>query len=298
MAIRPEIAAKIPDKQVNHTITHTIKPRHGWVAIDFKELWEYRELAVTLALREILVRYKQSALGVAWAIIQPLMTMLVFSALFGALFGRKNLPTPDGAPYWLSTYVALLPWQLFAQSVARGATSLVANQNLISKIYFPRIIIPTAPVLAALVDFAVACALFVPLAMLVGTPITLNLLALPLLVIFTVTTALAFSIWLSALNALYRDIQHAVPFIVQILFFISPVIYSANSFMKAQPGWANTIYSMNPLAAVCEGFRWSLLGTAAPDPLLLTGSVSAVAVMLITGLYFFRRVERRIADIV
>ncbi len=278
--------------------THIISPRSGWVAIDFKELWEYRELALTLALREILVRYKQSALGVAWAVIQPLLTMLVFSALFGALFGRKNLPTPEGAPYWLSTYVALLPWQLFAQSVARGATSLVANQNLISKIYFPRLIIPTAPVLAALADFAVAFALFIPLTLVVGTPVTANLLALPLLIVFTVTTALAFSIWLSALNALFRDIQHAVPFIVQILFFLSPVIYSANSFMKSQPAWANTVYSLNPLAAVCEGFRWSLLGTPAPDPILLAGSVTAVTILLISGLYFFRRVERRIADIV
>ena len=275
-----------------------IAPTSGWVPIDLRELWSYRELAWALAMREVLVRYKQSVLGAAWAVLQPTLTMVVFTLLFGTLFGKGNLPTAEGVPYAVSTYCALLPWQLFAQAVTRASQSIVNNQNLITKIYFPRLIIPLAPVIAALVDFAVA---FVVLALLMvwyGIVPGPGVVWLPLLVLFAVLSSLAFSVWLAAVNAVHRDVQYVVPFLVQLMMYVSPILYTADSVLKGKPAWVQFVYGLNPMAGVAEGFRWALLGTPPPGTLVMASSVVAVALTLIAGLFYFKRMERSFADVV
>jgi lipopolysaccharide transport system permease protein len=275
-----------------------IKPRRGWVPIDFQELWQYRELALMLAWREILIRYKQSLLGAAWAIVQPLATMLVFTLLFSLLLGRGNLPTVDGVPYALSTFCALLPWQLFAQSVARASVSIVNNQALISKVYFPRLIIPLAPVLAALLDFAIAFVVLLAMMIWYGVLPGLGILLLPGFVLLAVAAALGAALMLAAVNTVYRDIQHVVPFLVQLLMYMSPVLYSAQSVLKNQPDAVKLIYFLNPMTGVIEGFRWALLGAPAPSPGILACSILAVLLLLSTSLFYFKRTERQFADVV
>jgi len=275
-----------------------IAPTSGWVPVDLAELWSYRELAWALAMREVLVRYKQSALGAAWAVLQPTLTMVVFTLLFGTLFGKGNLPTADGVPYAVSTYCALLPWQLFAQAVTRASQSIVNNQNLITKIYFPRLIIPLAPVIAAMVDFAIAFLVLVALMVWYGIMPGPGVVWLPLLVLFAVLSALAFSVWLAAINAIYRDVQYVVPFLVQIMMYVSPILYTADSVLKGKPEWVQFVYGLNPMTGVAEGFRWALLGTAPPGALVMASSVAAVAVTLVAGLFYFKRMERSFADVV
>jgi lipopolysaccharide transport system permease protein len=275
-----------------------IRPTSGWIPLNISELWSYRELAWTLATREVLVRYKQSYLGIGWALLQPVMTMLVFTVLFNVLLGKNNLPTADGVPYAISTYCALLPWQLFAQSVARASMSVVGNQNLITKIYFPRLIIPLAPVLAALVDFAVAFVVLIAMMAWYRVAPGWGVVMLPALVLFAVAAALAVALWLAAVIAIYRDVQYIVPFFVQLLMYVSPIVYTADSVLKGQPKWLQMIYGLNPMAGVAEGFRWALLRAPPPDPLILGTSVVAVALLLIGGLYYFKSVERLFADVV
>lgn len=275
-----------------------IEPKSGWVPIDLREFWSYRELAGALAMREVLVRYKQSVLGAAWAVLQPTLTMVVFTLLLGTLFGKGNLPTADGVPYAVSTYCALLPWQLFAQAVTRASQSIVSNQNLITKIYFPRLIIPLAPVIAALVDFAVAFVVLVALMIWYGIMPGPQVVFLPLLVLFAVMSALAFSVWLAAVNAIYRDVQYVVPFLVQFMMYVSPILYTTDSALKGQPSWVQFVYGLNPMAGVAEGFRWALLGTPAPGAVVMASSVAAVTVMLVGGLFYFKRMERTFADVV
>ncbi len=275
-----------------------IAPTSGWVPVDLSELWSYRELAWALAMREVLVRYKQSALGAAWAVLQPTLTMVVFTLLFGTLFGHGNLPTAEGVPYAVSTYCALLPWQLFAQAVTRASQSIVSNQNLITKIYFPRLIIPLAPVIAALVDFGVAFLVLAALMIWYGIVPGPGVVWLPLLVLFAVLSALAFSVWLAAINAIYRDVQYVVPFLVQIMMYVSPILYTADSVLKGRPGWVQFVYGLNPMTGVAEGFRWALLGTPAPGALVMASSVAAVMVTLVAGLFYFKRMERSFADVV
>ncbi len=249
-------------------------------------------------MREVLVRYKQSVLGAAWAVLQPTLTMVVFTLLLGTLFGKGNLPTADGVPYAVSTYCALLPWQLFAQAVTRASQSIVSNQNLITKIYFPRLIIPLAPVIAALVDFAVAFVVLVALMIWYGIMPGPQVVFLPLLVLFAVMSALAFSVWLAAVNAIYRDVQYVVPFLVQFMMYVSPILYTTDSALKGQPSWVQFVYGLNPMAGVAEGFRWALLGTPAPGAVVMASSVAAVTVMLVGGLFYFKRMERTFADVV
>lgn len=275
-----------------------IRPRSGWVPIDAVELWQHRELALMLAWREVLLRYKQSVLGAAWAVLQPLATMLVFTVLFGLLMGHGRLPTAEGIPYPVSTYCALLPWQLFSQSVARAATSIVNNQSLISKVYFPRLIIPMAPVIAALMDFLVALVMLFGLMLWYGIAPGPAVLLLPLFVAVALATALGFALLLAATNALYRDIQHVVPFLLQMLMYVSPVLYTADAVLKGQPQWVRTLYSLNPMTGVVEGFRWVLLGTPMPNPTVLTTSFAAVIAVLVGSMYYFKRVERKFADVV
>lgn len=273
-----------------------IEAERGWVGLGLAELWSYRELVGFLALRDVRARYKQSLLGAGWAVLQPLLTMGVFVVLFGLLLGRDRLPSPEGIPYPVSTFCALVPWQLFARALTASGESLVSNQALLTKVYFPRLVMPLAPILAAFVDFALALAVLLGLMLVYGVAAGPAVLALPLFVGLAVMAALAVSLWLSALNALYRDVRHTLPFLAQIWMFATPVVYSTESVMAGQPEWLRLAYGANPMAGVVEGFRHCLLGAPAPAWELVAGSTAAVLVLLVSGAFVFRRLERDFAD--
>jgi lipopolysaccharide transport system permease protein len=274
-----------------HTLPLIVyEPSRGWLALNFRELWLYRELLYFLTWRDIKVRYAQAALGVAWAILQPLFTMVIFSVIFGHF---AKLPS-EGIPYPVFSYVALLPWQLFAGALGRAGTSLVGNANLLTKVYFPRLIIPTSAVLAGLVDFVLAFFILIGLMYYYHIHLTWMALWLPLFVLLAMLTALAVGLWLSALNVQYRDVAQAIPFVIQAWMYASPVAYSTNMVSK---GIWRIIFGLNPLAGVIQGFRWALLGSAPPDMLMVI-SVIVVILLLVSGLYYFRRMERTFADVV
>ena len=270
--------------------TVIIRPSSGWVPLNLAELWEYRELLYFLTWRDIKVRYKQTVLGAAWAVIQPLGMMLVFTIFFGHLVGVPS----DGLPYPIFAYTALLPWQLFSRALTDASTSLVVNERLITKVYFPRLLIPMSAVLASLVDFAIAFVLLLGMMVFYGIVPTGSVLMLPLFVLLALMTALGIGFWLSALNAQYRDVRYTLPFLTQFWLFATPVVYPS-SLVPEQ--W-RLLYGLNPMTGVVEGFRWALLGkTGAPDAML---AVSAIAVLatFIGGLYYFSRVEETLADVV
>jgi lipopolysaccharide transport system permease protein len=273
-----------------------IRPSRGWRAVNVGELWQYRELLGFLTARDIKLRYKQTALGVAWAVLQPLLTMVVFTIFFGKL---GKLPS-DGKPYALFVLAALLPWQLFAYALTQSSNSLVAEQRLITKVYFPRLIVPVASVLSGLVDFLVALTLMVALAVvgpLLGWSLvvpTWRALALPAFVLFAVLTALAVGLWLSTLNVQYRDVRYTIPFLTQFWMFLTPVAYPASLV----PARYRLLYGLNPMSGVVEGFRWSLLATDAPDWALMAVSALVVAALLFGGVLYFRRMEKTFADVV
>ena len=267
-----------------------IRPSKGWVPLKLKELWEYRELLYFLVWRDIKVRYKQTVLGAAWAIIQPLFTMIVFSIFFGRL---AKIPS-DGLPYPIFAYCALLPWQLFAHALTESGNSLVASQNLITKVYFPRLVIPISAVLAGLVDFVIAFVVLLGMMFYYGIVPTAATLTLPLFILLAIATALAVGLWLSALNVQYRDVRYTIPFLTQFWLFITPIAYPSSLVPE---GW-RTLYGLNPMAGVVEGFRWALLGTEnAPGPMVAV-SVAVVVALLVGGLYYFRRMEKTFADVV
>ncbi|WP_428938293.1 ABC transporter permease [Fontivita pretiosa] len=275
-----------------------IRPRSGWQAVELREVWRYRDLLWLLALREIQVRYKQTILGVLWVIIQPLATSGIFAALLGMLMGRGNEPGVAGVPYFVSTFCAMLPWQLFASSLSQAGNSLIANQRLITKVYFPRLIVPMSAVLAALADFAVGLLALAAVMILYGLWPPVQILLLPLLTAVAVLASLAAGLWLSALSALYRDFRHVIPFLVQLGLVVSPVIYTTQKIQPKLPEWAMMLYALNPMVGVIEGFRWALLPQAEP-PLLVCGlSILSTALLLISGAFFFRRMERSFADLV
>ncbi len=267
-----------------------IRPRRGWDLVDLADLWRYRELLWILALRDIKVRYKQTLIGVAWAIIQPVTTMIVFTVLF-KLLGRFPC---EGGPvqYAVTTYCALLPWQLFAASVSQSSESLVGSRDLITKVYFPRIIIPIAPIFSALVDFAIAFVILIGLMAWCGISPGWALLTLPVFLLLAVASALAVSLWLSALNAIYRDLRYAVPFLLQVGFFVSPVVFETAII---PPEW-RSLYSINPMVGVLDGFRWALLGGHQPAIGPMFVSIVAVTALLLGGMVYFRRMERLFAD--
>ncbi len=266
------------------------EPSNGWLSLHLRELWDYRELLVFLTWRDIKVRYAQAALGAAWAILQPLLTMVIFSVIFGRL---ANLPS-DGIPYPVFSYVALLPWQLFAGALQRAGTSLVGNSNLLTKVYFPRLIIPISAVAAGLVDFLIAFIVLVGMMAFYNIKLTWAILVLPFLILLTLLTALAVGIWLSALNVQYRDVQHMIPFLIQAWMYASPVAYSVG---LVPTGIWRIVYGLNPMVGVIQGFRWALLGAAPPDELMVV-SILIVSVLLLIGLYYFKRMERTFADVV
>jgi lipopolysaccharide transport system permease protein len=265
-----------------------IERSQGFVQIKIKELWEYRELLYFLIWRDIKVRYKQTALGVLWAIIQPVMTMVVFSIFFGKL-GKLS---SDGIPYPIFTFAALVPWTLFSNGLTQATGSLVASSNLIKKVYFPRLIIPVATVLAGVVDFLLSFGVLLVLMVYYGITPTINTLWLPLFLVLTIIASLAVSLWLSALNVEYRDIRYVIPFLTQIWLFATPIAYS--STLLSEP-W-RTIYGLNPMVGVVEGFRWALLGTNTQPGTMAIVSAVAALILLISGAYYFRRMEKTFAD--
>jgi lipopolysaccharide transport system permease protein len=267
-----------------------IGPARSWVSLNLAELVEYRELLYFLVWRDIKVRYKQTALGVIWALLQPLFMMLVFTLFFGRL---GKLPS-EGLPYSVFTLCALLPWQLFAHALTESSNSLVANERLISKVYFPRLLVPLAAVVGGLADFGVAFLLLLAVMAFYGVIPGVAAIALPLLVLFAIATAFAVGLWLSALNVQYRDVRYTLTFATQLWMFATPVAYSASLVPE---GW-RAVYGLNPMVGVVEGFRWALLNRATAPGLEILVSIAAVAALLVSGLYYFRRVERTFADII
>ncbi len=268
--------------------TIRIEPSRGWVAVQLGELWAYRELLYFLAWRDVKVRYKQTALGAAWAILQPLFTMLVFSVFFGRLAGIPS----DGAPYPLFALAALIPWTFFANALGQSSNSLVNSAHLIAKVYFPRLIIPLASVLGGLVDLAVASLIFVPMLLYYGVALSWRVVWLPGFALLALATALGVGLWASALNVEYRDVRHVIPFLTQIWMFLTPVVYPGSLVPER---W-RPLYSLNPMSGVIDGFRWALLGAGAPPALPFLVSVTASLLILTTGALYFRRMEKTFAD--
>jgi lipopolysaccharide transport system permease protein len=281
-----------PERRASGTARPTIviERRDRLLDVDIRALWQYRELLWFLVWRDIKVRYKQTAIGAAWSVLQPLLTMLIFSVVFGAF---AKLPS-DGVPYPIFTYTALLPWTYFSQALSLSGASLASNHQLVTKAYFPRLIAPLSAVARPLVDFG--CSLVVLFGMLAwfGIAPTGAFLALPALLLLATITALAVGLWLSALHARYRDIGYITPFIIQLWMFASPVVYPTSMVPE---DW-RLLYSLNPMAGVIEGFRWMILGTPRPDAVIMATSACVVVLLLIGGLVFFNRLQRNLADVI
>jgi len=252
-----------------------LKPTHGWGRLNLGEMWKYRELTLFLIWRDLKVRYKQTVLGASWAILQPFLSMIVFSVFFGGLL---NVPS-EGVPYPVFSYTALLPWGVFAKALNDSGRSLVTNRAMITKIYFPRMVIPFASVISGLVDFAIAFAVLLGMMWYYRISPTTNIWTLPLFLLLAMVTALGVGLWLSALNVLYRDIGYIIPFLTQLWFYITPIVYPASEV----PEQWQTLYALNPMVGVVEGFRWALLGTSTSPGNMVAVSSSVAILMLITG---------------
>jgi lipopolysaccharide transport system permease protein len=269
--------------------TIKIRPPKKWVPFNFSELWQYHELLYFFTWRDVKIRYKQTALGFLWAIIQPLFLMVVFTLFFGNL---ANVPS-EGIPYPLFSFAALLPWTLFAEGLTRSTTSMVTNANIMTKVYFPRLIMPMSGILSPLVDFAIAFVILIIMMAYYGFVPTLAIVFLPAFILLAVMTSLAVGLWLSALNVKYRDFQYTIPFLIQLWLFVSPVVYPASMV----PEQWQFLYAMNPMSGVIEGFRWALLGTNPPEAMILV-SVGVVILLLVGGLFYFKSMEQYYADVV
>jgi lipopolysaccharide transport system permease protein len=269
--------------------TLIIRPPRKWVPVDLHELWNYRELLTSFTIRDIKIRYKQTALGFLWAIIQPLFMMVIFSVIFG---GFAKIPS-EGIPYPLFSFAALLPWMLFSEGLSRSTMSMVVNANIMTKVYFPRLIMPVSGILSPLVDFVISISILILMMGYYGFVPTINVVFLPLFILLGLATSLGVGLWLSALNVKYRDFQYTVPFIIQLWMYASPVVYPASMLPEA----IRPFYGLNPMAGVIEGFRWALLGTEIPGSIIFV-SVGVVIVLLFSGLFYFRRMEQYYADIV
>jgi lipopolysaccharide transport system permease protein len=270
--------------------TLIIRPPKGWTSIGLRELWEYRELLYFLTWRDIKVRYKQTVLGAAWAIIQPFFTMLIFSLFFGRL---AKMPS-DGMPYSIFAYTGLVPWIFFANGLSQSSNSLVGSSNLITKVYFPRLTIPISAILSGLLDFVLAFLVLLAMMLFYGIAPTINSLWLPFFFMLALTTSLGVGLWLSALSVEYRDVRYVLPFILQFWLFATPIAYPSS--LLSEP-W-HTLYGINPMVGVVEGFRWALLGTStAPGPMILVSALASLAI-LVCGAFYFRKIENRFADII
>lgn len=268
-----------------------IEPSKGWVSLKLGELWDYRELLYFLTWRDIKVRYKQTVLGAVWAVLQPFMTMVVFSLFFGRL---AQIPS-DGVPYPIFAYTALVPWSFFASGLGMSADSLIGSANLIKKVYFPRLAIPIATVFSGVVDFLIAFVVLIGLMLFYGIVPTINIVFLPLFLLLAFVTALGVGLWLSAMNVQFRDVRYTVPFLTQFWMFITPIAYPSSLIENET---LRAIYSINPMVGVVEGFRWALLGTDNAPGLAVLVSAVAALLLLISGLYYFRRMEKTFADVV
>ncbi|MCA1581401.1 MAG: ABC transporter permease [Acidobacteria bacterium] len=284
----PEIRHEVP-------VIH-IRPSKGWASLRLDEVWAYRELLYFLIWRDVKVRYKQTVLGAAWAVLQPLMTMVVFTIFFGRLANVGS----DGLPYPIFSYAGLLSWTFFADGINKSSQSLVSSSNLVRKIYFPRLVIPGSSVLSGLVDFGVAFVFMFGLMAYYRVWPTMTVLAMPLLLLLLVSATMGVGLWLAALNVEYRDVRYVVPFFVQLWLFVTPVIYPASkvSAKLAEMGLPAWIYGLNPMAGVVEGFRWSLLGRGPKPGSVLLVSVLVTVFLLVSGAFYFRRMERTFADVV
>lgn len=267
-----------------------IRPASGWVPLELRELWEYRELLYFFIWRNIKVRYKQTVLGGAWAIIQPFLTMIVFSIFFGRLAGIPS----EGVPYPIFAYTALVPWTYFANALSQASNSLLEHERMITKIYFPRLLLPTSAVLSGLIDFAISFSILIGMLLWYRLTPTVGVLLVPFFILTATLTALGVGLWLSALNVQYRDVRYVIPFLVQFWLFSTPIAYPS-SLVPEQ--W-QFLYGLNPMAGVVEGFRWALLGTASISPELIGASLLTTFVLLISGLYYFRKMEETFADVV
>ena len=267
-----------------------IAPSTGWVDIRFQELWEYRELLYFLVWRDIKVRYKQTVLGAAWAILQPFLTMVIFSLFFGQL---AKMPS-DGIPYPLFAFAALVPWTFFANGLNQSSNSLVASANLLKKVYFPRLLIPCASVFAGVIDFLFAFIVLLGMMVFFGFTPTANIIWLPLLFVLALVTSLGVGLWFSALNVQFRDVRYTIPFLTQCWLFATPIVYPSS--LLSEP-W-RTLYGINPMVGVVEGFRWALLGTdTAPGSMIVVSTFMAI-ILFIGGMFYFKRMEKTFADIV
>ncbi|MCZ7545713.1 MAG: ABC transporter permease [Anaerolineae bacterium] len=268
-----------------------IAPSRGWVSLRLRELWQYRELFYFLTWRDVKVRYKQTVLGAAWAIIQPFFTMVVFSLFFGQL---AKVPS-DGIPYPIFSYAALVPWTFFANGLSQSSNSLVGSANLIKKVYFPRLVVPLSSVISGVVDFALAFVVLLGMMLFFGIAPTANVIWLPLLLLLAFVTALGVGLWLSAMNVQFRDVRYMVPFLTQFWMFATPIAYPSSLIENET---LRLLYGLNPMAGVVEGFRWALLNTdTAPGPMVLVSAAAALA-LLVSGAFYFRRMEKTFADVV
>jgi lipopolysaccharide transport system permease protein len=284
------MAEDIQETYFGHAHKTVIEPPNSWLSINVKELWAYRELLFILAWRDISILYKQSIVGIGWVIIQPVMTMIIFTIIFGKF---AKLPS-EGIPYPIFTYCALLPWNYFARSLSGSSNSLVGASHLITKVYFPRLIIPLSKVFSGLVDFCIAFVILAAMMVWYHIPPTGGIFFLPLFMLVAMITSLAVGLWLTALNVKYRDIQFIVPFLTQFWLYASPVAYSTG-IVPLKWQW---IYALNPLVGVIEGFRWALLGKSAPNAGMILLSSGIVLVIFVSGLYYFRKMEQSFADII
>lgn len=267
-----------------------IEPSKGWVSLKLDELWAYRELIYFFVWRDLKVRYKQTVMGVSWAVIQPLFTMVIFSLFFGRLAGVPS----DGVPYPVFSYAALVPWTFFANALTQASNSLVLNANMVKKVYFPRLTMPIATVFAGVVDFALAFIVLLGMMLFFGILPTVNVIWLPFFLALALATSLGVGLWLSAMNVQFRDVRYIVPFLTQAWLFATPVAYPSS--LIPEP-W-RALYGINPMAGVVEGFRWALLGTdTAPGPMVIVSTVVALA-LLVSGAFYFRRMEKTFADVV
>lgn len=276
--------------KISNVSLTVIRPKKGWQTLNLKELINCRELLFFLAWRDIKVRYKQTVLGVAWAIIQPFFTMVIFSLFFGRL---AKIPS-EGIPYPIFSYAALVPWTFFANGLNQASNSLVGSANLIKKVYFPRLAIPIASVLAGVVDFILSFIVLIGMMAYFGFFPTYNVLWLPLFLLLALTTSLGVSLWFSALNVEFRDVRHTIPFLTQFWLFSTPIAYPSS--LLSEP-W-KTIYGINPMVGVVDGFRWALLGTSTPPGLAMIVSAAAALILLISGAFYFRRMEKNFADVI
>lgn len=277
---------------MNSSTEHVIRPDRGWTGLDLQEIWSHRGLLYFLVWREIKVRYKQTVIGVAWALLQPLGMMAVFTLVFGMLLDVET--GREGLPYALFCFAGVVPWCYFSQALSGATHSLVEQKEILTRVYFPRLLLPLSGVVSPFLDLALGMLVLAAMMGFYGIAPTGALLVLPLLLVLAVGTALALGLWLSALNALYRDFRFIVPFGLQLMFFCSPVIYSSAEV----PDSIKPIYGLNPMVGVIEGFRWALIGTLSPPTTLVWVSAGIVTVLLVSGLVFFRRVEGTIADVV